>query len=521
MTQTEQELNSASLFSRVLLVEDEAAHAQLISRALSGQVGDIIQVKTGFAAEEALAAAPVDLAFLDLFLPDTTGFDLLKTIRSKDPNLPVVVMTSSSTLDNAVTAMREGAWDYMVKSFDSNFSERMKLLLARVAEKKRALLRELKLREERNSFWAAVRTAQDGVAVLNRDGGIVFANEAFYNFLRLATGGREMQNVGAFTEVLSARDSLAAAVLSTQLNVDGVDSLWRSELKIEGQSPEQLRYFDLTLSSSRSFDFEQELASAPQNWQHVLWVRDITSRKAQERFQRDILATTTHDLKGPLGAILNCSELLEQFTKNDDRRVVELSTRVGSCARSCISLIDELLSARRIQDGVLVVKPDWHELDEILEDIVLDYMPMAKVKSVTLSYNPELRGLRIYADKLGLSRVIGNLVNNAIKFTAKGGSVFLSAERGTDRTVITVRDTGCGIEAEAIPILFEKYARLEKHSNIAGTGLGLFVAKSITAAHDGHIEVKSRVGEGTSFLVSFPDPSPEGEKRLAAASIQR
>jgi len=505
-------LDTTSIFSSVLLIEDEPAHASLIERALRDVVGDVTHVSSGKEALEAVESSLFELILSDLHLPDTTGIDLIKTIRELRPGLPVIVLTSSNNLDDAVSAMREGAWDYLVKQFSPEFNDGIRLVVQRTAVRREQQLREVQLRSERRNFWAAAHAAQDGLAILGGKGSVVFANEAFRNFAKLLQPGLGAEDPINVPQLIRRQDESVANALSSQLVEHSSDLLWSSELQVieastEGKDTKKF-YFDLALSSVKLEELQDVKLTEhgiPEFHRYVFWVRDITRRKEQERFQRDLLSTTSHDLKGPLGAILTSAELLEDpnFLRSD--RAQELVTRIASCARNSINIIDELLSARRIQDGVLIVKPKWYSVGEILEEIVLDYLPIARAKSIDFTHRPVPADLHVYADRLGLHRILGNLVSNAIKFTPSGGRVELGATGKNGETEIHVSDTGAGIEPKARHLLFERYTRLEKHQEIEGTGLGLYVTKNIVAAHNGRIEVKSELGVGTTFIVSLPD----------------
>ncbi len=510
----ESELDTRSFFTNVLLIEDDESHAKLITRILQKLVGEIRRVSTGEEALRALEESLPELVLADLQLPDMSGVELLRTVRNVRPHLPVVVMTSSSNLEDAVTAMREGAWDYMVKQFSEDLRERFQIVIRRTAARQLQQVRELKLRAERDAFWAAVRAAQDGLGILDDSGGVVFSNEAFDQFLLLvAKGNLQTKNV---PQLLAEIDRGVGEGVMLQLAERRGDSLWRSELRVAPKTGEQAkehtdgnaRYFELTLTRVQLGGASQQAPFSVDAFRlrrYVLWVHDITNKKAQERFQRDLLSTTSHDLKGPLGAIVTSAELLSERSNFDESKKQELITRIASCARSAISLIDELLSARRIQDGLLVVKPRWYDVNDVLEDIVLDYFPLAKAKSISFGAKICPTGLKVFADKIGLHRVLGNLVSNAIKFTPNGGQVELSALHVDTELRISVRDTGPGIESEARHRLFQRFARLDKHQEVDGTGLGLFVTKNIVDAHNGRIELQSEMGAGTIFTVCFPD----------------
>ncbi|MCC6933558.1 MAG: response regulator [Deltaproteobacteria bacterium] len=506
------EIDLKSLFSSTLLIEDEKPHALLISRALKAHTQEIVVAADGKSAVQELEQRYFDLVFCDLNLPDTDGLKLLEVIHSIRPGLPVIVMTASNSIDNAVKAMRSGAWDYLLKQFDNDLDGRLLLALERTAEQKLRQMREYELRAERNAFWASVYTAQDGLAILGGEGSVVFVNETFRAFCSLLVNeplNDSFPKQVNFVELLATKNKSVAQSLNEQLESKSNEGLWTSEIELkvdELDSPRKERFYELTLTSVQ-LDVNEEQQAFASFRKNVLWVRDITRRKEQEKFQRDLLSTTSHDLKGPLGAILTSAELLGDQALSKAVDSGEIVTRIASCARNCITIIDEFLSARRIQDGVMVVKPKYHPVGDILEDIVLDYFPVAKARNISLQAKPISSDLLIFADRLALIRVLGNLVHNGIKFSRGGGVVTLAAEKAGSEIVISVSDEGPGIDAHERFHLFERYSRLDKHDAVEGTGLGLYVTKNIVDAHGGRIEIKSELGIGTTFYIFLPDDS--------------
>lgn len=497
------QLDTAALFSNVLMIEDEPSHAKLIARALRGVVGTVHHAPTGEEAFKLLSSTLPELVLCDLRLPDMDGLRILETIRSARPGLPTIVMTSSSDLNDAVTVMRAGAWDYMVKAFDHSFAERVNLVITRCARRKLQQMRELQVRAERDAFAAAVRSSPDGMAVVDREGGIVFSNESFLKLYEQLAGRVDEPESRNIVTALSAKNEEAAAQLASVFVNEDADTVLRFELCVAENEDDAPTFYEMMLTSTLIGRASESAALDIRRF--VIWTRDITDKKAQERFQRDVLSTTSHDLKGPLGAILTSVELLNDENGPAADKAEEMINRIGSCARTCVTLIDELLSARRIQDGVLIVRPTWISVAEVFEDVILDYRSMARDKSIELDTELSEENLDVYADKLGIRRILANLVSNAIKYTPKGGRVLLQAKRGDRTVLITVADNGSGIEPEARPHLFDRYTRLDKHTGVEGTGLGLFVTKSIVDAHSGTIELKSQVGAGTTFIISFPD----------------
>lgn len=370
----------------------------------------------------------------------------------------------------------------------------------------------LQLNQERKNFWAAVHAASDGLAILNTNGVAIFANEAFYKFIAsLTSTEKQLSTHINLIDLIGKHDSTIANSLKEQVAGNPQELIWNSEIQIQDQNKKVFQHYALSLSKV-SLDIPVEeialnLETETVNEKYVLWVKDITRRKDQERKERDLLATTSHDLKGPLGAILSSAELLNDPLLLSSTQGLEIITRIASCARNCIGIIDELLSARRIEDGVLVIKPKWYSVHEILEETFLDYFSTAKAKSINFSYKPVDEKFQVFADRIGLHRVLSNLIGNALKYTPNNGKVTLSGRRLNAEIEISITDSGMGIDQPTSHILFDRYSRSENHQEIPGSGLGLYVTKNIVDAHNGRVEVKSTVGEGTTFIVTLPDPT--------------
>lgn len=499
--------NTAEFFSQVLLVEDDPSHAALVTRACAQHLGPISHVSDVSSAVEYLTTEIPDLVLCDLNLGNDTGLNLLRAAKEIRPTLPVIIMTSSNQIQDAVNAMREGAWDYVIKDFDDNFRDRLLLSLQRVAQRKHRELTELKLRAERDAFWAAIHTAQDGMAVLSSNATVIFANSAFHTFASLIAPHEDITGI-RIADAIEKLNPEVAKSLRQQLADSHSDSLWQSEITIRNEiaGEKTTTAYELTLnavSAQQLPDLSLQHRDLQLFRKYVLWIRDISGRRAREQFQRDLLSTTTHDIKGPLGAIITCVELLDT-TIPQETREHELLLRIGSCARNAVTIIDELLSAKRIEDGAFVVRPTVQKIQEIIEETCLEFSQMAASRKLTLSYNAD-PNLEIYVDKIALIRLLTNLISNAIKFTPAGGKIDVEAKRNGSEVIVKVKDNGHGIEANRRHILFEKYSRLDQHAQIDGTGLGLFIVRSIVDAHGGRIEVQSQLGQGTTFVVTFPD----------------
>lgn len=495
-------MTSVNLFSSVVLVEDDSSHTLLIKRALKQYVSEIRHYDNATAAISSIQKDAPDLVITDLNLPDSTGVEHVAKLGEAQSDLPILVLTSSTSLTDAVEAMKLGARDFIVKNFGSDFSEVLGLSLSRVAAQSQLEAEKLRLQREMAVLQVAIENSHDGLAVVNESGVVRYANGAFREFVDRC-GGESEQLFSIATDRLNRADDLKADLIRnlTELSAGG---LWNTEVSF---IDDPNLAFDLSLSV---FGSTTEIRSTTLK-SCVVWVRDISEQKRRERFQREILATTTHDLKGPLGAIITGSELLiEQLEPSS--RPAELVLRVSSAAHGILNMIEEFLSARRIREGSFILRPSTQTLTELFEEIESNFTTMAAARSQKLSFKLSAPEMSICVDRLGFSRVLGNLVSNAIKFTPREGSIAVTADKEQGYTAIQVCDDGAGMEPAHAQHIFERFSRLKQHEDVSGSGLGLFVVKCIVEAHGGSIQVVSAPGRGTTFIVRFPEEPPVNER---------
>lgn len=486
-----------NLFQSTLLIEDEVAHALLIERGLRGLVGRVERVGSIGQARERLASGSFDLIISDLNLPDARGDEAVKGLRMLALKTPIVVLTSSAALGDAVSAMRAGASDFLVKNFDASFRDVVRLALSRLCAVLRSERERAQATRDRDLLQEAIENSNDGLAVVSCDGNVRHCNSGFSSFLEaLGVSSRNVFEIPV--ERVDRGDELIQRLRERVQNLEP-GAVWTTEFT--GIRDEDVA-FDISVSAARELAAERTI---------VLWVRDVRERKRRERLQREILSATTHDLKGPLGAIsISCDVLLDK--PNPDERTHALLERISTSASAAINLIEEFLSMRRIEEGAFVMHPIHAEVDTIVARVVESFALTAKTRGIELGVSQLEGSLLGCVDPLGFERVLSNLVTNGIKFTPKGGSVNVSIGRGMGGVVLSVRDTGSGMEPSEAQRLFNRYARLTSHSRVAGSGLGLFIVKCIVNAHGGTIDVTSTPGKGTAFEVFFPDLPPCNER---------
>ena len=264
-----------------------------------------------------------------------------------------------------------------------------------------------------------------------------------------------------------------------------------------------------------------EGASGPSPAQVVV-LEDWTAEERQARAKSEFIYSVSHELKTPLTAM---QASLELATDNDGLDPADRDKLIRVSYDESVRLsqmVAELLDLARIEAGITEFKREQVDMRELFQSLHALHLPLAERKQITLSWDISDYLADLVGDTRLLRQALVNVLGNAIKYTKAGGEVSLTARLEGHELVTRVRDTGIGIAAEDHPRVFEKFFRAKSatQSTIAGTGLGLPMARYIVERHRGRIEFSSELGVGTEFRVYLPalsvDPDEEGRATLVA-----
>lgn len=224
--------------------------------------------------------------------------------------------------------------------------------------------------------------------------------------------------------------------------------------------------------------------------------------------KREFVANAAHELRSPLAAIRSSVEVTLGAQRTPAEYEALLETVADECSQ-LTTLVNQLLLLAESDPSRVSKHSEYLHLERLVESSIEMFRGVAEERGVTLETDFKACG-RISGDPGRLRQVVNNLLDNAIKFTPAGGKVRAEIEQpeGTKKVVFRVRDTGCGIPAHDLPLVFERFYRgdksREREGVKRGTGLGLSIAFAIVNEFGGQITVESKVGEGTTFTVTLP-----------------
>jgi signal transduction histidine kinase len=219
--------------------------------------------------------------------------------------------------------------------------------------------------------------------------------------------------------------------------------------------------------------------------------------------RRQMTADIAHDLRTPL-TVVNAyiDGLRDGVFKPTPERFEAMHAEMAHLQR----LVDDLRTLSLADAGELPMQRVPVAYPALLDRLAAAYAPQAQARGIALQVSTEPGLPDTFADPERMIQVLGNLVSNALRYTPPGGQITLSARPRGGAIALAVQDTGAGIAPEALPHVFDRFYRGDPARNQEGdeSGLGLAIAKSITEAHGGKIEVESELGQGTTFTVSLP-----------------
>ncbi|NLI91300.1 MAG: HAMP domain-containing protein [Peptococcaceae bacterium] len=226
----------------------------------------------------------------------------------------------------------------------------------------------------------------------------------------------------------------------------------------------------------------------------------------QYKRQRQFVSDASHELRTPIAVIQGYTVMLDRWGKNDQEVLQESIDAIKNEAEGMNELIDKLLFLARHDNSTFVFEKEEFSLSEMLSDIIKETQIIDTTHTIKGSINQEVS---LFADKNRMKQAIRILIDNALKYTPADGEITIALEKENNRITIGIKDTGIGMSQEELGHIFDRFYRSDKSrtKEKGGHGLGLAIAKIIILGHNGKIKVRSKVGEGSEFLIILEVPN--------------
>jgi signal transduction histidine kinase/HAMP domain-containing protein len=363
-----------------------------------------------------------------------------------------------------------------------------------------AMMREKELRRSaENRLVDALETSREGVMLVASDGQIVMSNSTLRGFFPAI----------AYQLMPGTRLDQALELIQSQL------------------APSQGRSEDITISGHAELELADGrwlrlTGSATSEGGSILFLSDFTAIKEREESLRRatreaeaanasksrFLANMSHELRTPLNAIIGFSEIIsgQFFGDVGNARYLDYSHDILRSGRHLLTVINDVLDLSRSEAGKMVLAARTTDMCDVLTDCIAMVSEQCADAGLTLVVTGMEHPLLMTGDDAKLRQIFLNLLSNAVKFTEKGGSVSLYARSIEDSVVVTVADTGIGMDPEDVEIAFQPFGQVDNRleRRYEGTGLGLPLTRALVDLHKGSLVIDSARGHGTRITLSFP-----------------
>ncbi|MBT4287522.1 MAG: response regulator [Deltaproteobacteria bacterium] len=494
------ELANLSKKKSILIIDDELDIREGCKRILGKMEYAVHTENCGENGLRYLENNNIDVILLDLMMPGIGGMEVLHQVRNLYPNVLVIILTGFATLETAVEAMKQGAYDFLSKPV---MPDQVRIVMKRALEKHSLTLETKKLQLERQKTLADLDTEQsrirgiveslpNGLIVTDKTGKIVLMNPAFLEHLNLP------------------RYQKPGSKLDDYISDPGfkhfVEGLSKNDTD---QNSEEATYEFCTKTQRNLLVHGRPILDDSKKYQGVVLVLvDITAVKILDRLKSEFVAKVSHELRSPLATIheqLNI--VLKHTVKNDSNNDQHILTRAKEKTSSLISLIGDLLDLSRIEVGASGAIAEEIDISKLLTNIVDFLSTRAESNQQKLTFHPSTNQLPLLiADPLELESIFGNLITNAIIYSPPKSNIDVYITAEDSFIVVSVKDDGFGIAEAHLNKIFDKFYRVktDKTRMITGTGLGLPIVKGLVDDLNGDISIKSTEGKGSTFTVKIP-----------------
>lgn len=498
---------------KILLVDDQPSNLTALESILNHPEYELVRTTSGKEALLRLLQDDFSLILLDVLMPGMDGFETAALIRSRKQtqHIPIIFLTANSPNDSCMTrGYSLGAVDYIYKPIIAEilkakvhvFVDLFKKT-AQLEKSEEALRRELDAhrqaqearRETEEKYRALFSWASDAIMVFDAQTyAILDANKAalkLYGYSR-----KEFMRLRK-QDLIADPDKFVPFGEYSGMNRTFV----RCHKKKGGQTfPVEISDGVVTLNGKKII---------------MALTRDITERKKSEEterlrqletLQRQFVATVSHELRTPITAIKGFTETLRRGAGDNAKTRASFIKIIEHHADKLGWLVEDLLTLSEIESGKHKCDPVPIKLLEYVRQFVLSLSPIAARKSVTIQIHIE-KDLEVWVDQSHLAQILQNLVDNAIKYNKKGGSVLIEGRKINKKEAhITVRDTGIGVDEADLPLIFQQFHRSDNARMMAaqGTGLGLYIIKKLVETNGGRIWAESVKDSGSVFHFMVP-----------------
>jgi PAS domain S-box-containing protein len=487
--------------ANVLVIDDTPENLNLLSQMLTQQGYKVRSVTKGSTGLRGAQAAPPDLILLDVNMPEMNGYEVCQQLKEDErtKDIPVIFISALGDVLDKVKAFAVGGVDYITKPFQveevlARIEIHLKLqhLQKQLIDQNTQLQREMQERKQaEEKFAKAFRASPNPIAIITLpEGRLLDVNPSF-----LKMSGYHRKEVVGQTAMELGLVQKTAAIGTLLQHLSTTESLYNQEFEFRTQSGET----KVLLVSVEAIKLSCTNCL-------LLIANDITER---QRLENEFISLVSHELRTPLTSLVGALDLLDSGQLGDLNPQGQNVLRIATTnTERLIRLVNNILDLERMKTGTIAMQTRHCNAGDLAIQATESMEALAKNSDIAIVVKPY--PIEFQADPDRILQTLTNLLSNAIKFSDPGSSVELAVNQDNSQVIFTVKDTGRGIPADKLQVIFERFQQVDASDSRqkGGSGLGLAICRKIVEQHRGNIWVESRLGEGSTFSISLPLHSP-------------
>jgi PAS domain S-box-containing protein len=500
--------------TRIMVVDDSPDNREAVVDMLRALGYEVKSANNGREALELLTTFRPHLFLLDVVMPEMDGLELLSTLSVKDNEYEAIMMTGHESLDHARKAMEHGAFGYIAKPIElEKLDRQIKLGLQSVWQHRQKTLYEERLKQEiseinqdlRETLQIAlsqgrrldviIHSLSEGLLAIDNQANIMLMNHAAEEILGFQITQCLGENIASVVPEDTQFYRQLLNFICNHGQTDTSDTVLRKCDSLHGE-----RFFLVSISNITADD--------GQLMGKIVNLQDRTERVKAERLKKSFLSNVSHEMRTPLTAIMTLTDTIEEATDAERREYLGV---MREAERRLLRLVDGILDFSKLERNAILSEEVEFNLREVCVTIVERFRATASGKCLTIRFvmNPDIAA-QVFGNRSALEQIVSHLIENAVKFTERGGATLtVSAQAtGAQRAIyrFTVEDTGIGIEPEKQRVIFEDFVQGDESSTrkYNGIGLGLAIARGLAKVIDGKIWAESIAGKGSVFFLEAP-----------------
>ena len=392
-------------------------------------------------------------------------------------------------LTKSIKAVKAGNWNQQIDIITNDeigdLSQEFNNMTKRLYQYEQSTLG--KLLTEKNRTLVIVKSIPDPLIVLDTSYRIMLLNDACEMFFGIE---EEKALKKHFLEVIR-NEELFDIISNTYENKEV-----QQERIIHIEQKESF-YFNVIVTMAMDLDLKQT--------GYIILLKNVTQLKQAEKTRSDFIATISHEFKTPLTSIMMGTSMFldgSTGTLNDEQR--DILNTIKEDGERLTTLVNDVLELSRIESGKSIYNMEACSVFPIINNSIKQFTMQAEYKNVTLINKVSNNFPKVFADEEKITWVVNNLISNALKYTAAGDEIVVSAHIKDEKLYVYVKDTGTGIPEEFQSKIFDKYVQVRGQDlEVRGAGLGLAVVREIVNAHGGEIWCESKLDTGSTFVFTL------------------